>query len=95
VEKCERTLRKAQGPRIDAVFITAASPHELNRMLGRVEAEGVRTLVIRCDTRLDILNAESVAAICQMRRLTSLRVYMACRLTEWMAIDLLKSLRLL
>jgi hypothetical protein len=62
-------------------------------MLQRVEAESVKSLVIRCDTRLDILDAESVSFIIRMKKLTSLRVYYARNMPEWMAIDLLQNLR--
>lgn len=92
-EKADRTLRKTQASKVEAVFISAVCPKELNRMLQRVEAESVKSLVIRCDTRLDILDAESVSFIIRMKKLTSLRVYYARNMPEWMAIDLLQNLR--
>ena len=86
-------LRKTQVSKVETVIISAVCPKELNQMLQRVEVESVKSLMIRCETRLDILDAESVSFIIQMKKLTSLRVYYARNMPERMAINLLQNLR--
>jgi hypothetical protein len=61
-------------------------------MLARVDETVVQQLVIKCDTRLSILNEESVELISRMRKLTSLKVYLARGLPEQLAIELLTNL---
>ena len=81
--KIERTSRNSpqEGPHIENVHIYSATTTDLNKMLAKINYINIKSLVIKCDTRLNILDEQSVEIISKMENLISLKIYLAKDLT--------------